>query len=80
MLGDEAALLRMAKEEAVQGEMGVRASQASDGANKGVLWLDTATLGRMPATHGHPHVHMACMLCDGRPPKPFGSVRSVPAM
>ena len=75
-----AVVLQPAKEEAVQGKMGVRASRASDGADKGVLWPDTAALGRMPVTHGHPRVHAARMLCDGRPPKPFDSVHSVPAM
>ena len=34
MLGDEAALLRMAKEEAVQGEMGVWATRASTRGDK----------------------------------------------
>ena len=47
-----AVVLQPAKEEAVQGEMGVRASWASDGANKGVLWPDVAALGRAPVTHG----------------------------
>jgi len=58
-LGGEAALLRMAKEEAVQGETGVRVSRASTGGDKGALRPDTATLGRTPTTRGHPRVHVA---------------------
>ena len=59
MLGGEAVLLRMAKEKEVQGEMGVWASRASTGGDKGVLGPDTAALGGTPTMHGHPHVHAA---------------------